>query len=117
MPNATLSITNPSPSLDQGPYAGLPVWMKASAIIGIPGALVFLLFFAFYQLTGSAAEDHRRVMTEHVAETKARDVRMDQFMTVHERHEDLVRQILQQLCVQQAKTPGDRKACIPTVGE
>ena len=106
------SILNADPN-NNSAYNNLPTFAKVAAIVGIPGALAFLVFFAFYQLVGSAATEHQVALTSHVATTQAQDARLGEFMDAHERHEELVRQILIQLCVQAAPTALDRKACIP----
>jgi hypothetical protein len=95
------------------PYAGLPRWVKASAIVGFPVAacMVLISYILFVQATETRAQT--KLLEQHTVLAVHHDANLAGYLNEHREEQQMLRLILAQICSNGAKTNLERNACFP----
>lgn len=114
MPPTNAALTGEANSTPRDFYSGLPTWVKVVFALGFPSVIAGYLIVNSTKTQAAQATALNTLstaMTEHVEASKSHDVRMSEFLRIHEQFEQSNRLVLIQLCSQGAKTVADRAAC------
>lgn len=93
---------------------GLPVWVRAIATVGAP--IAFAAWLIYFMTNGLGAKLDAVYQTQDAHYTQTIEVRQDiqDFLRHHELEITMMKQVLQQICVNGASDKAERDRCFPT---
>jgi hypothetical protein len=98
-----------------GPFAGLPWWVRAIAVVGLPGMIAGYLLYFFVSVQGTQLSAMSQTLATHASMSQQIQVDLREDRSEHKEEIRVLGEILKQICVNGAVTAEERKGCFPRV--
>lgn len=88
-------------------FSDVPAWARLSAVSAITAIALWLVWTIGNDVRVTTASTNQ-LIRQHISEQSAAQATLSELI----REQSLTRRVMQQLCVQQATDPADRRACL-----